>query len=32
MLAMITAFGLKQNQHSIGLIEKHIELEDLFEY
>lgn len=30
MLVMITAFGLKHNQHSLGLVEKVLSLEDLF--
>jgi len=30
MLSLITTFGLKQNQHSLGFIEKVIKLEDLF--
>ena len=29
-LTLITAFGLKHNQHSLGLIEKDLTLEDLF--
>jgi len=31
MLSLITTFGLKQNQHSLGFIEKVITLADLFE-
>ena len=31
MLSLITTFGIKQNQHSLGFIEKVITLEDLFE-
>ena len=30
MLTMVTAFGLKHNMHSLGLVEKVLTLEDLF--
>ena len=30
MLTLITTFGLKQNEHSLGLIEKDLTLDDLF--
>ena len=30
MLTMITIFGIKKNKHSLGLVEKVLELEDLF--
>jgi hypothetical protein len=31
MLTMLTTFGLKQNIHSLGLVEKVLTLDDLFE-
>ena len=31
MMTLITAFGLKHNMHSLGLVEKVLTLEDLFE-
>ncbi|MBX2929757.1 MAG: ATP-binding protein [Saprospiraceae bacterium] len=31
MMSMITTFGLKHNKHSLGLVEKVLTLEDLFE-
>jgi hypothetical protein len=30
MLTMLTTFGLKENKHSLGLVEKVLGLEDLF--
>lgn len=29
-LTMITTFGIRPNQHSLGLVEKELTLEDLF--
>ena len=30
MLTLITTFGLKQNEHSLGLVEADLTLDDLF--
>ncbi len=31
MLVLITTFGLKHNKHSLGLVEKVLTLDDLFQ-